>query len=151
MRACPPGTFLNELRKANDPSPQSSCLAVPLPFWSSLSSYVGLVPYYSGSFTRSLMFPVGNTVHHRHQRVTFPRVGFCLGHFFHPAFLIDDQSLQEGCAINRSPDWLGITPNIRRSVVSIFSLKDVAPRPLASRASLEDSGRTIRFGNVHPP
>src|SRR5260370_37861481 len=32
MRACPPGTFLNEQRKANDPSPQSSCLAVPSPF-----------------------------------------------------------------------------------------------------------------------
>ncbi len=76
MRACPPGTFLNEQRKANDPSPQSSCLAVPVPFWSSLSSYVGLVPDYGGSFTRSLMFLVGNTVHRRHQRVTLLRVGF---------------------------------------------------------------------------
>ncbi len=76
MRACPPGTFLDEQRKANDPSSQSSLQAVPLPFWSSLSSYVGLLPNYGGSFTRSLMFPVGNTVHHHHQRMALPRVGF---------------------------------------------------------------------------
>src|SRR6266581_5542439 len=120
MRACPPGTFLNEQRKANDPSPQSSCLAVPFPFWSSLLSYVGLVPDYGGSFTRSLMFPVGNTVHRHNQRVTFLRVGFCSSHLFHPAFLIDDQSLQEGCVISRSSNWLGIVPNIRRSVVKLF-------------------------------
>jgi hypothetical protein len=62
--------------KANDPSPQSSFLVMLLPFWSSLSSYVGLLPYYGGSFTRSLMLPVGNTVHRRHQRVALLRVGF---------------------------------------------------------------------------
>src|SRR5712691_3046302 len=124
MRACPPSTFLCEQRKGQRSflSVHLS-LAVPLPFWSSLSSYVGLVPYYSGSIARSLMFPVGNTVHRRHQRVTFLRVGFCLGHLFHPAFLIDDQSLQEGCVINRSPDWLRIASNVRRSVVSIFLCK----------------------------
>ena len=124
MRACPPSTFLYEQRKGQRSflSVQLS-LAVPLPFWSSLSSYVGLFPYYGGSFTRSLMLLVRNTIHYRHQRVTFLRVGFCLGHLFHPAFLIDDQSLQEGCVINRSPDWLGIAPNVRRSVVSIFLCK----------------------------
>src|SRR6266516_3751417 len=42
-----------------------------------------------------------------------------LGHLFHPAFLIDDQSLQEGCVISRSFNWLGIAPNVRRSVVSV--------------------------------
>src|SRR2546429_9756650 len=86
---------------------------------STLSSYVGLVPYYSGSIARSLMFPVGNTVHRHNQRVTFLRVGFCSSHLFHPAFLIDDQSLQEGCVISRSFNWLGIAPNVRRSVVSV--------------------------------
>src|SRR6266568_6246341 len=142
MRACPPGTFLNEQRKANDPSPQSSCLAVPLPFWSSLLSYVGLVPDYGGSFTRSLMFPVGNTVHHRNQRVTFLRVGFCSSHLFHPAFLIENQSLQEGCVISRSFDQLGIAPNVRRSVVKVL-----APRPPCLHG-LEGTGRTVFLRDI---
>src|SRR6266700_6261516 len=76
-----------------------------------------------------LCFRLENTVHRRHQRVTFLRVGFCLGHLFHPAFLIEDQSLQEGCVISRSSGWLGIAPNVRRSVVSVFLLQDTAPRP----------------------
>src|SRR5882762_3810207 len=101
------------------PSVQFS-LAVLSPFWSSLSSYVGLLPDYGGSFTRSLMLPVGNTVHHRNQRVTFLRVGSCSGSRFHPAFLIEDQSLQEGCVISRSFGWLGIAPNVRRLVVGAF-------------------------------
>jgi hypothetical protein len=85
MRACPPSTFLNEQRKGERsfPSVQFS-LAVLLPFWSSLSSYVGLLPDYGGSFTRSLMFPVGNTVHRHHQRVTFCGVGFLLRSHFIP-------------------------------------------------------------------
>ena len=136
--------------KANDPSPQSSLTGGAITLLVK-PVYVGVFPYYGGSFTRSLMFLVGNTVHHRHQRVTFPRVGFCWGHLFHPAFLIDDQSLQEGCVINRSSSWLGIAPNVRRLVVNIFSLKDAAPRPLASSASLEDSGRTVGFRYVDSP
>ena len=43
-----------------------------------------------------------------------------IGPLFHPAFLIDDQSLQEGCVISRSSGWLGIAPNVRRLVVSVF-------------------------------
>ncbi len=129
MRACPPSTFLNEQRKGKRSFPSvQQYLAVPLPFWSSLSSYVGLVPYYGGAIARSLMFPVGNTGHRRHQRVTFLSVGFCLGHLFPPAFLLDGQSLQEGCVINRSSDWLGIAPNIRRSVVGVSTTPLLVPR-----------------------
>jgi len=62
------------------PTVQHCCWRCQYHFWSSLLSYVGLVPDYGGSFTRSLMFPVGNTVHHRSQPVTLLRVGFWSSH-----------------------------------------------------------------------
>src|SRR5260370_34311936 len=60
--------------------------------------------------------------------------------FFHPAFLIEDQSLQEGCVISRSFDRLGIAPTVRRSVAKVL-----APR-LPCLHGLEGTGRTVFLG-----
>ncbi len=76
MRAYPPSAFLNEQGKGQQSfsSVQFSGGTVTILVKPVILRRLGT--NYGGSFTRSLMFPVGNTVHRRHQRVTLLRVGF---------------------------------------------------------------------------
>src|SRR6266849_8749238 len=128
--------------KANDPSPQSSCggavtiLVKPVilrRLGTQLRRFLHTFTRVSGWKHCSSSQPTGDL---SQSRLLFKSP------FFHPAFLIEDQSLQEGCAISRSLDRLGIAPNVRRSVVKVL-----APRPPCLHG-LEGTGRTILFWDI---
>src|SRR6266852_3303487 len=128
--------------KANDPSPQSSCggavtiLGKPVilrRLGTQLRRFLHTFTRVSGWKHCSSSQPTGDL---SQSRLLFKSP------FFHPAFLIEDQSLQEGCVISRSFDRLGIAPNVRRSVVKVL-----APRPPCLHG-LEGTGRTVFLENV---
>src|SRR6266852_7005567 len=130
--------------KANDPSPQSSCggavtiLVKPVilrRLGTQLRRFLHTFTRVSGWKHCSSSQPTGDL---SQSRLLFKSP------FFHPAFLIEDQSLQEGCVISRSFDRLGIAPNVRRSVVKVL-----APRPPCLHG-LEGTGRTVGFWDIHP-